>query len=630
MSTERTALLPLSKITIGYNPRRFFDPAKHADLVASIQRQGVLQSLLVRPGETEDSYVLVCGGRRYRAALEALGPDAEIPVVIREMTDQEALDAAASENEDRDNTSETEQADAALRMLAACAGDKAETAKRLGWSPSKLARRLALGELADPVKLALDERRIKVGHAELLAAVPTDKQAKALETILAAGLDVAKTRDLLMKVTQDLAHACFDKSECTTCPFNSGTQRALFETHVDDGHCTNAACFTLKTEAAEQARAAEDATAAAAIAASAPATAATLDDGNDINAENLAADIADSPEGEAVTPAPAASANTNSPGIDTSTAVVAATPAAPSAAKTVTAGPVVTARTLAGRAKALREATWRTALARHLAQDTSNAWQVLLVAAYSGTISQIKRETLPARAALLIGEGFREAAIAGQIAMVRKLASTEAATALSAIGAAFAKDVETFSTVAALAEAYGVDIRGLWRVDQAFLDLYTKDELKFIAHECGLVEHMGTKPFGKLLASKKADLVAGMLNATGFTWEGRLPSAMTLGGEYSPPPAHSNAEPSTPAADETTKASGTTGDPAAADTGDTSSSEGDIAGTSVEADREPAGIASDEPPALLGADPESDDDDDGFGTDFFGETPLPHEEAAAA
>ncbi|MEB3029896.1 hypothetical protein VJI72_08905, partial [Parvimonas micra] len=79
---------------------------------------------------------------------------------------------------------------------------------------------------------------IKVGHAELLAAVPADKQDRALATILASGLDVAKTRELLMRVTQSLAAAAFDKGECTTCPFNSGTQRALFETHVDDGHCT--------------------------------------------------------------------------------------------------------------------------------------------------------------------------------------------------------------------------------------------------------------------------------------------------------------------------------------------------------------------------------------------------------
>jgi ParB/RepB/Spo0J family partition protein len=220
--------------------------------VASIRLRGILQPILLRPkGEV---YAIVAGERRYRAGLEAYGPDGEVPVIIREMTDQEALDAAIAENDDRDDPSETEQADAAVRYLAACQNDRTEAARRLGWSRSKLDRRLALAELSDAVKLALDERRIKVGHAELLAAVPGDKQDKALETILAAELDVGKTRELLMRVTQNLAAACFDKTECTTCPFNSASQRTLFETHVDDGHCTNPGCFELKTQTAEAIR----------------------------------------------------------------------------------------------------------------------------------------------------------------------------------------------------------------------------------------------------------------------------------------------------------------------------------------------------------------------------------------
>lgn len=62
---------------------------------------------------------------------------------------------------------------------------------------------LALANLSEVVKTALDERRIKLGHAELLGtAVPGDKQDKALDTILKAALDVNKTRELLMRVTQ--------------------------------------------------------------------------------------------------------------------------------------------------------------------------------------------------------------------------------------------------------------------------------------------------------------------------------------------------------------------------------------------------------------------------------------------
>lgn len=233
---KHVTTLPLSRITKGDNPRRYFDQAKHDELVASFRLRGILQPPIVRPvAGAEGTYSIVAGGRRYNAAIEAFGPDADIPVIIREMTDQEALEAAIDENDIRDDTSETEQADAAVRALAACQGDRSEAARRLAWSLAKLDRRLALANLAEPVKVALDERRIKVGHAELLAAVPADKQEKALNTILGAGLGVAKTRELLMRVTQSLVGAQFDKAECTTCPFNSASQRALFATHVDDG-----------------------------------------------------------------------------------------------------------------------------------------------------------------------------------------------------------------------------------------------------------------------------------------------------------------------------------------------------------------------------------------------------------
>jgi hypothetical protein len=83
--------------------------------------------------------------------------------------------------------------------------------------------------------------------------------------------------------------------------------------------------------------------------------------------------------------------------------------------------------------------------------------------------------------------------------------------------------------------AFEAVLRDTWKVDAAFLGRFGKDELKFIAQECGLVQHMGTKAFAKLLQSKTEAIVAGMLNATGFDWAGRLPSAVTLDGIYGAP-----------------------------------------------------------------------------------------------
>lgn len=514
-----TAMVPLARIAVGYNPRRYFDRKKHDELVASLRLRGMLQPMLVRPAaDLPEHFTIVAGGRRFRAAMEAFGEDGEVPVLIREMTDQEALDAAIAENDDRDDPSETEQADAAVRYLAACQGDRAEAARRLGWSRAKLDRRLALADLSDTVKTALDERRIKVGHAELLAAVPADKQDKALETIIAASLDIAKTRDLLMRVTQRLADALFDKTECMTCPFNSGTQRALFDTHVDDGHCTNATCFQLKTEVVEAARreaeaAAEAEDAAAAIGSNDGVEADLADDGDEIEDGGETGSLID----DAAPVAPLAGRGTVVRKVSTST------------------GPSITAKSIAGRTADLREATWRTALARGLADDPSAAQAAILVAALTGTLSHIKAGTLTSRAALLVDAAFPDRGFKDKIAEIRELSEGQATTVLAAIGAAYARDVQSFTHVADLASAFGIDIRTVWQVDRSFLERYTKDELKFIAGECGLVAHMGEKAFAKLLGAKKADLISGMLNAVSFDWADRVPSAMALNGRYSPP-----------------------------------------------------------------------------------------------
>lgn len=525
---SRTASLPLSLITPGYNPRRYFDRSKHEELVASMRLRGVLQPMLVRPiGHSDDAFEIVAGGRRYRAALEAFGAEGQVPVIIREMTDQEALEAAIDENDVRDDASETEQADAAVRVLAACHDDRAEAARRLGWSKAKLDRRLALANLSETVKLALDERRIKVGHAELLAAVPADKQDKALETILGSGLDVAKTRDLLMRVTQNLASACFDKTDCMTCPFNSAAQRALFETHIDDGHCTNAGCFELKTQTAEMIRFEEEECAERAARASAPPAS---DDADNDGEDDAIDDIMAEPRESSIHQTEAAMENGASVRAASPSARSTASPAAPNKAG-------VSAQSIAARTADLREATWRTALARTLAGNSTHAHSVVLVAAMSGTLPQIKAETLKARAGLLVNASFPDLDYRAQIKEIRALSDEQAANVLSAIGAAYAKDASSFDHVADLARAFHVDLRAIWRVDQTFLERYTKDELKFIARECGLVAHMGEKGFAKLLGSKKPEIIAGMLNRIGFDWAGRLPSCMTLDGQYGPPPS---------------------------------------------------------------------------------------------
>lgn len=454
--TDKALTLPLSLIQPGGNPRRFFSPAKHDELVASIRLRGLLQPLLVRPASDGESYLLVAGGRRYRAALEVYGADGLVPVISRDMTDQEALEAAIDENDVREDASETEQADAALRVLAACQDDRAEAARRLGWSTFKLDRRLALAGLSDAVKAALDERRIKVGHAELLAAVPADKQDKALETILTSGIDVAKTRELLMRVTQNLAAATFDKTECAGCGYNSARQRALFETHVDDGHCTNGACFALKVEAHEKARAAWS-----------PDDFLRAEDSPNAGGSDEVSESAES-----------------APSTDTAAAPepASAPPRTKAGAPAASAKPKVTAGVLRAKLKTTREQAWRNAVAAALAESADHV----------------------------------------------RIADFAAQCVTSGLHV-------SFDQVTSLAADLEVDLRTTWRVDAKFLDQLNKDELKFVAEECGLITFLGARKFAQIFGQTTQSVASSMLNATGFNWAGRIPSCMSIDGKVGLP-----------------------------------------------------------------------------------------------
>ncbi|MGB3760494.1 MAG: ParB/RepB/Spo0J family partition protein, partial [Rivularia sp. (in: cyanobacteria)] len=96
-------------------PRRYFDPQAMLELVESVRQHGVLQPLLVRP-RSDEKYELVAGERRYRAAKEV--QLAEIPVVIRELNDEEAMQLSLIENLCREDLNPVEETEGILQLLA--------------------------------------------------------------------------------------------------------------------------------------------------------------------------------------------------------------------------------------------------------------------------------------------------------------------------------------------------------------------------------------------------------------------------------------------------------------------------------------------------------------------------------
>src|SRR2546430_2807948 len=173
----------LSRIRPGENPREFFDEGEMNELAESIRSYGVLQPILVRPAGDAGAYVIIAGERRYRAAKAVFGDDYEIPIVVRDFNDGDAEAAAIIENVQRAQMSSAEEAKAAKRLLVRNKNDREETARQLGWSAQKLDSRLALTACSDTVLKALTERRILVGHAELLAGVAPAPQGKLVQGI---------------------------------------------------------------------------------------------------------------------------------------------------------------------------------------------------------------------------------------------------------------------------------------------------------------------------------------------------------------------------------------------------------------------------------------------------------------
>ena len=242
--------LPIDQISVqeGFNPRKFFDNYEFQQLVVSVQAEGVIQPIIVRPVADGNGYWVVAGERRWRAANEA--GLTEIPAVVRNLSDREARLIATVENSQRADMSPAEEAVAARDVLTDCGGDKSEALRLLGWSGVKFEARLLLLHAAPEVLNALTERKIKLGHAELLSQLPSDFQAATLAKILENGYSVAELKSRLASFSLELAKATFDKTGCNGCPHNSSMQSSLFEEHISEGRCANRACYELKTEAA--------------------------------------------------------------------------------------------------------------------------------------------------------------------------------------------------------------------------------------------------------------------------------------------------------------------------------------------------------------------------------------------
>ena len=171
-----TRTLPVAFLQPGkYQPRKTFDEQPLSDLAASIKEKGVLSPILVRPIGA-DRYEIVAGERRWRAAQLAHLHD--VPVVIRELPDDQALEIAIIENVQRADLNALEEAAAYEELIAKFGRTQEDVAREVGKSRSHVANTIRLLRLPEAVKVWLREGKLTAGHARTLLSV-ADPEAAA-------------------------------------------------------------------------------------------------------------------------------------------------------------------------------------------------------------------------------------------------------------------------------------------------------------------------------------------------------------------------------------------------------------------------------------------------------------------
>jgi ParB family chromosome partitioning protein len=202
---DRLASLPVDLLQRGkYQPRADMRPESLGELADSIKARGLVQPILVRPlprpNPTESQrYEIIAGERRWRAA--QMAGLTEIPAVIRDVADEDAVAMALIENIQREDLNPLEEARALLRLIEEFGLTHQAAAEAVGRSRAAVSNLVRLMELTDEVKEMLEHRQIEMGHARALLGLATRRQQIEVATLVAKkSLSVRDTEALVRRI----------------------------------------------------------------------------------------------------------------------------------------------------------------------------------------------------------------------------------------------------------------------------------------------------------------------------------------------------------------------------------------------------------------------------------------------
>lgn len=250
--------IPITDIIPDPNqPRQTFEEIPMEELVATVRIWGIMQSLLLRI--KGDKYMIIHGERRWRAATEVGLPD--VPALIIEATDQEALAMQLIENLQRENVPVMEQAAKFRQMAEQCHLNPSEIAAAVGKTEHFIRQQIKLTDLTAKWQAILTKQGISVKIALQIAVFPPNVQKLIYENMVSKEDENAEhpviniNTYILTKYSGILSQAVFDTTDstldvkmgaCVNCPFNSGCY-SLFPGEDKHPQCSNIACFNNKT-----------------------------------------------------------------------------------------------------------------------------------------------------------------------------------------------------------------------------------------------------------------------------------------------------------------------------------------------------------------------------------------------
>ena len=189
--------LELDKIVPNrYQPRREFSEDSIKELAETLDKDGLLQPIVVR--EDGDQYEIIAGERRYRAA-KSLGWET-IPAIVKNMDDDQAASLALIENLQREDLNPIDEAKAYTNLMKLNNLTQTALAKDMGKSQSYVANKLRLLKLGDEVQQALIEGKITARHGRALIGLSEDDQKRVLAEIESKGLNVKQTEEIAKDV----------------------------------------------------------------------------------------------------------------------------------------------------------------------------------------------------------------------------------------------------------------------------------------------------------------------------------------------------------------------------------------------------------------------------------------------